>query len=93
VISRVVKNPTAPEWEQVLSAGASCQNLVLAATALGYGVQWITEWYAYSDGVRKALSLAEGERVAGFIYIGTAKEKPDERERPSLADIVAPWRP
>jgi nitroreductase len=93
VISRVVKNPAAPEWEQVLSAGASCQNLVLAATALGYGVQWITEWCGYSEGVRKALSLADNERVAGFIYIGTAKEKPDERERPSLADIVAPWRP
>ena len=93
VISRVVKNPAAPEWEQVLSAGASCQNLVLAATALGFGVQWITEWCGYSEGVRKALSLAENERVAGFIYIGTAKEKPDERERPKLADIVAPWRP
>src|SRR6476646_326568 len=87
-ISRVVKNPAAPEWEQVLSAGASCQNLVLAATALGYGVQWITEWCAYSDGVRKTLSLADNERVAGFIYVGTAKEKPDERERPELANIV-----
>ncbi len=92
VISRVVKNAAAPEWEQVLSAGAACQNLILAATALGYGVQWITEWCAYSEGVRKALSLAENERVAGFVYIGTAKEKPDERERPKLADIVAPWR-
>ena len=44
VISRVVKNPAAPEWEQILSAGAACQNLILAATALGYGAQWITEW-------------------------------------------------
>jgi nitroreductase len=93
VISRVVKNAAAPEWEQVLSAGASCQNLILAATALGYGVQWITEWCAYSEGVRKALSLADNERVAGFVYIGTAKEKPDERERPKLADIVSRWRP
>ena len=92
VISRVVKNAAAPEWEQVLSAGASCENLVIAATALGYGVQWITEWCAYSDGVRKALSLADNERVAGFIYVGTAKEKPDERERPELADIVTSWR-
>jgi nitroreductase len=91
VISRVVKNPAAPEWEQVLSAGAACQNLILAATALGYGVQWITEWYGYSEGVRKALALADNERVAGFIYIGTAKEKPDERERPKLADIVTAW--
>ncbi len=93
VISRVVANAAAPEWEQVLSAGAACQNLILAATALGFGAQWITEWCAYSKGVRQALNLAEGERVAGFVYIGTAKEKPDERERPKLADIVAPWRP
>lgn len=92
VISRITKNPAAPEWEQVLSAGAACQNLLVAATALGFGAQWITEWYAYSEGVRQALHLAEGERVAGFVYIGTAKEKPDERERPELADIVTAWQ-
>jgi nitroreductase len=92
VISRVTKNPAAPEWEQVLSAGAACQNLLVAATALGFGAQWITEWYAYSESVRRALRLAEGERVAGFVYVGTAKEKPDERERPALVDIVTAWR-
>ena len=93
VISRVVENRAAPEWEQVLSAGAACQNLLLAATALGYGAQWITEWYGYSQGVRQALKLAENERVAGFAYIGTAKEKPEERERPALSAIVSAWRP
>jgi nitroreductase len=92
VISRVTKNPAAPEWEQILSAGAACQNLIVAASALGFGAQWITEWYAYSEGVRKALHLSDGERVAGFVYIGTPKEKPDERERPALADIVSSWR-
>jgi nitroreductase len=93
VVSRVVKNPAAPEWEQILSAGAACQNLLIAATALGFGVQWITEWCGYSKGVRQALSLADNERVAGFVYIGTAKEKPEERERPALADIVTAWSP
>jgi nitroreductase len=93
VISRVVNNPAAPEWEQILSAGAACQNLILAGTALGYGAQWITEWYGYSEGVRRALHLADNERVAGFVYIGTAKERPGERERPKLSDIVASWRP
>lgn len=92
-ISRVVKNPAAPEWEQVLSAGAACQNLILAATALGYGAQWITEWCAYSPGVRQALRLADNERVAGFIYVGTPTEKPEERERPKLEEIVTQWRP
>jgi nitroreductase len=93
VISRVVQNPAAPEWEQVLSAGAACQNMILAATALGYGAQWITEWCAYSAGVRRALGLADNERVAGFVYIGTAREKPEERERPKLEDIVSSWSP
>ena len=93
VISRVVKNPGAPEWEQILSAGAACQNLLIAATALGYGAQRITEWYGYSQGLRASLKLAENERVADFVYIGTAKEKPEERERPVLADIAHPWRP
>ena len=93
VISRITKNPAAPEWEQVLSAGAACQNLIVATTALGFGTQWITEWYAYSEGVRKALKLADNERVAGFVYIGKSKEKPEERDRPQLADIVTSWQP
>ena len=93
VISRVVPNPAAPEWEQILSAGAACQNMILAATALGFGAQWITEWYGYSEKVRHTLKLASNERVAGFVYIGTAKEKPEERERPKLADIVSAWTP
>jgi nitroreductase len=92
VISSVVDNPAAPEWEQLLSAGAACQNLIVAATALGFGAQWITEWYAYDDEVRGALGLAGNERVAGFIYIGTAVAQPAERERPDLKDIVSAYR-
>jgi nitroreductase len=92
VISRIIQTPAVPEWEQILSAGAACQNLMVAATALGFGAQWITEWYAFSPGVRRALHLEENERVAGFIYIGTAKEKPEERDRPALADVVTTWQ-
>jgi len=42
--------------------------------------------------VRQALSLAENERVAGFIYIGTASAQPDERPRPALDEIVSAWQ-
>lgn len=77
----------------MLCAGAACQNLLIAASALGYGAPWITEWYGYNQGARAALRLADNERLAGFVYIGTAKEKPEERERPALADIAQPWRP
>jgi nitroreductase len=91
VISRTTPSPAAPEWEQILSCGAACFNLCLAATALGFGTCWITEWYAYSPGVRAALKLAANERIAGFVYIGTAKEHQPERERPHLAKIVSRW--
>ena len=92
VISQVSVPSPVPEWEQVLSAGAACQNLVVAASAFGFGVNWVTEWCAYSDGVRQALGLAENERVAGFIYIGTASAQPDERPRPALDEIVSAWQ-
>jgi len=91
VISRITPNPAAPEWEQILSCGAACFNLCLAANALGFGTCWITEWYSYSPGVRAALQLAANERVAGFVYIGTAGERQEERERPRLQDIVSRW--
>jgi nitroreductase len=91
VISRTLPNPAAPEWEQILSCGAACFNLCLAANALGFGTCWITEWYAYSKGVREGLRLAANERIAGFIYIGTAKETQPDRERPPLAKIVTRW--
>ena len=91
VISRVTPNPGAPEWEQVLSCGAACFNLCLAANALGFGTCWITEWYSYSPAVRAALGLAANERIAGFVYIGTAKEGQPDRDRPQLAKIVTRW--
>jgi len=91
VVSRITQHRSAPEWEQVLSAGAACFNLCLAANALGYGTSWISEWIAYDKNVGTALGLAENERIAGFIYIGTPMEPPTERERPALSDIVSRW--
>lgn len=91
VVSRVVPTRGAPEWEQILSAGAAAFNLCLAANAMGYGTSWITEWIAYSPRVTAALGLAEHERVAGFVYIGTPKERPADRERPDLSTLVTRW--
>ena len=88
VVSRVRETPGAPEWEQVLSCGAACQNLVLAANALGFGTNWVTRWFAYSAGVRERMGLAGDERIAGFIHIGSAKERQADRVRPQLADVV-----
>jgi nitroreductase len=89
VVSSPVEHPACPEWEQVLSAGAVCMNMLNAAVAAGYGAQWITEWYGFDPQVAQAFGLAPHERFAGFVYIGTVREKPEERERPDLARIVS----
>jgi nitroreductase len=82
VISNVIENHKIPEWEQILSAGAACQNMLIAASAMGYGAQWLTEWYAYDPFVKDALGLRSGERIAGFVYVGSAPDEPVERARP-----------
>lgn len=92
VVSRVTPSPAAPEWEQVLSCGAVCLNLCLAANAMGFATCWLTEWYSYSPAVRAALRLAENEKVAGYIYIGTPKERQEDRDRPDLSRIVSRWQ-
>lgn len=89
VVSRVVPHVKIPDWEQVLSAGAACMNLLNAANALGYGASWLTGWAAYDRRVLDALGLAAYERIAGFVHIGTTKEQPTDRTRPNLSDIVS----
>ncbi|QQG37057.1 MAG: nitroreductase [Micavibrio aeruginosavorus] len=91
VISRIRPGKN-PRWEQILSAGAACQNLCLAANALGFGTNWLTEWYAYDDYVRHALGLDKRDQVAGFIYIGTPANIPDERPRPEIALLTTWWQ-
>ncbi|MCB8822688.1 nitroreductase family protein [Microvirga rosea] len=88
VVSRVTPHVKIPDWEQVLSAGAVCMNLLNGATALGFGAVWLTGWAAFDRRVLDALGLAPEERIAGFIHIGTASETPTDRARPALADIV-----
>ncbi|HTW34533.1 MAG TPA: nitroreductase [Rhizomicrobium sp.] len=88
VVSRVRENIPIPEWEQVLSAGAVCENMLIAAHAEGFVANWITEWYAYHPRVKERLGLKSGERIAGFIYIGTSAAPLEERVRPDLDSLI-----
>ena len=93
VLSRITPGHKIPEWEQTLSSGASCMNMLNAAHAIGYSAQWLTEWPAYNDDVAAALGCGENERVAGFVYVGTAKEPPAERTRAEYETVVREWTP
>ena len=85
------KTTKIPAWEQQLSAASVCTNLLYAAQASGFGANWITDWYSYDPEATALLGLAEAERVAGVILIGTPREPPMERERPDVTPLVTRW--
>jgi nitroreductase len=88
VVSFARPHPKVPEWEQRLSAGASAMNIVTAASALGYGANWLTGWFAFDRDVLDGLGLKADEKIAGFIHIGTRTRPNEDRPRPALGDIV-----
>jgi nitroreductase len=88
VVSFTRPHAKVPPWEQELSAGASAMNIVTAATALGYGANWLTGWFAFDRDVLAGLGLKADEKLAGFIHIGTPSKPSEDRPRPALADIV-----
>ena len=92
VVSRV-SECRIPVWEQELSAGAVCMNLLTAACAMGFGANWITGWYAYDAKVDALLGLEEGERIAGYIQIGQIDGPIKERPRCKVEELCSEWQP
>lgn len=93
VVSTPLENHKIPVWEQELSAGSVCLNLIHAAYGFGLVGQWLTEWYAFHDDTARYLGASTGERFAGFIHIGTPLIEPSERPRPVIGDITTNWQP
>jgi nitroreductase len=95
VISSPKENPKIPQWEMLLSGGAAAMTLVLAANAMGYRTNWITNWYSEVEEARAMLGLAPHERVVGFVHIGSFEGEIQPRPRPDpstlYADYSGPW--
>jgi nitroreductase len=92
VVSSPIADHKIPVWEQQLSAGAAAMNLLTAAHAMGYVGGWITGWRAYSPMVAEAF-CGPGERIAGFVFIGSPGRELEERPRPDPAEIIRNWTP
>lgn len=89
VIESPVDSPKIPAVEQTYSTGAACMALVNAALADGWGSNWLSGWATHEDALmQQALGLADHERVAGLVHIGTDTATPPERPRPDIAQKV-----
>jgi nitroreductase len=95
VVSSARDHPKIPQWEMLLSGGMAAMNLILAANALGYGTNMITNWYSDVPEGRAILGLAPDERVIGFVHVGSYDGQVQDRPRPDPAtlygDYAGPW--
>lgn len=91
VVSTATPHAKIPLWEQQLSAGAVCYNLVLGATAMSYAAQWQTDWVAYDADAKTLMGVANTEQVAGLIYIGHSTAPLEDRPRPDVNSLLTVW--
>ena len=93
VVARLQSGHKVPEQEQLLTAGCVCFALLQAAQAMGFGAQWLTAWMAYDPEVARILGLADGERIVGFVHVGTPLQAVPERDRPDPRTLLSDWNP
>jgi nitroreductase len=93
VAARIAKDhPKIPEIEQILSAAAAAQNMLLAAHAQGFGAKWLTGANAYDDHVKLALGLAPDDRLIGFIHFGTVDGSPPAVPHADPREHAVEWQ-
>lgn len=80
-----------PLIEQYLSGGAVCQNILIAAHAMGYVGQWLTAWPAYHSEIKALLGHSAETEILGFIHLGSVSTQPADRDRPDYNAIVSSW--
>lgn len=89
VRSHITDTSRIPHIEQLMSGGAVCQNLLIAAHALGYVGQWLSEWVAFDDVIKDHLGVDNDNEILGYLYFGTCNIEQADRPRPSLNEVVS----
>jgi len=84
----VLEHAKVPETEQILSAGASVQNLLMAAHFQGIGAIWRTGSLAYNLHLMECLDFAKNEQIVGFIYLGTEEGEKRKAKEFEISDFV-----
>jgi nitroreductase len=74
------------ELENYAATSAACQNILLAAHALGLGAIWRTGDWAHDVKVKEFFGLTENQHIAGFIYVGYPETVGEPALRPSAED-------
>ncbi len=80
-----------PEIEQICSAAAAAQNILLAAHAMGFAGKWSTGKNAYDPIIKTGLGVAADDHIIGFLYIGSYAAPQQPSPRPDLSEVTRLW--
>ena len=86
-------DPDIDLFERIVSAGCAVQNMLLTATALGFGSALTSGKALKSTGLRTLFGLAAGEHALCFVSIGTVQSRKSARLRPAPADFATTLSP
>ena len=89
IVSNPKEHPRIPEWEQFLSGGSVATVLIMAAEAMGYGANWVTNWFSSDADACLKLGLKPHERMIGFVHIGSFDKAIPDRPRPDVASLIS----
>jgi len=92
VVARIVEHKSIPAVEQIIAAGIAANNVLLAASAFGFGGMWRTGAAAYDPAVKSALGVPTTDAIVGFLYLGTPDVEPPSRTLPAPGAFVSEWR-
>ncbi len=89
VVNADCGDPGIDLYERIVSTGCAVQNILLMATALGYGSALTSGKAVKSAALRTLFGLADGDHALCFISMGTVQSrKKSSRLRPVPEDYV-----
>lgn len=77
-----------PACERLVSLGCAIQNVLLTATALGYGSGLTSGSALESAAMRALFSLQPNEHAVCFVAVGTVSQAKPARQRPTGAQVL-----
>ena len=72
VVTQMQEHKKVPPFEQMLSAGAAVQNLILALKAQGFSTVWRTGLLCNEPAVKAYFGVSADDYVTAFVYTGSS---------------------
>lgn len=88
VVTKIQDHYKVPPFEQILSAGAAVQNLILALKAQGFSTVWRTGLLCNEPAVKAYFEVGSDDYVTAFVYTGTSPKSEPARKPMNIEPLV-----